>query len=71
MKAARIGGCIINLDKVIDLEYDEDNYIVTVTYKHFYFFKKKQLIRGVLESEFDKVYTKWDEHIKTIVLYVN
>jgi len=70
MKLVRLSGHIINLDKVLSMEYDGQNYTALVTYKYLYVLTKKQLIRGVLEADFERVYRKWDEHSKTIVLYV-
>ena len=71
MKFARLGGHILNLDKVLNMEYDKTNYIATVTYKYLYVLRKKELITDVLEADFERVYRMWDEHSKTIILYVN
>lgn len=52
----------INLDKITNLEYDDDNYVVIVTYKYLYFFRKEMIIRGVLRKDFEKMYRQWNTH---------
>lgn len=57
----------INLDKIANLEYDDDTYVAVVTCRYLYCFRKKMFVRGVLKEDFNKLYRQWDTHRKTVV----
>lgn len=67
MKYERINGHTIDLDKVSNIEYLEETYILKIVYKVFLLFTKTHLIRGVSQEDYERIYRIWDSHRKTVI----
>lgn len=67
MKYERLNGRVIDLDKVSNMVYLEDTYILKIVYKVFLFFTKTEFIRGVSQDDYERLYRIWDCHRKTVV----
>ena len=69
MKHERINGHTIDLDKVCNLEYDDDTFVLIITLKYYDClpFTKREEIRGLIRSDYEKLFMKWDAHKKTVI----
>lgn len=71
MKYERLNGVSLDLDKIHALDYDEETYIVTITKLILYCFKSKSIIQGVIKEDYVRLYRKWDNHKKMVVIDIS
>jgi len=70
MKYATINNRIVDLDKVVDMQYEENVYIMTIIYRSFLCFTKKVFVPAVLESDYFALRRKWEHHQKEVLIHI-